>query len=263
MSGQSGDDYTVNDHEAAGRAHDTLPLSIMTWNIWQGTLLDQIMETVTRIKPDVLALQEVIEEHGDDGRRNDAAVIAAALGREYRHIYYPAVSTRRGVHAATQGNAIISRHAIEEHESHFLSPPERHRGDAESEPRIAVMATLDVRGRPLHVLTTHLAYSEGFAPSEMRRRQIDVLLPLVPDARAVLLGDFNSLPDSVDVRRIGSVIPHAARDLSAKTYCSYPRLDLRQRIDYIFATPDLTVASCDVLAEAGSDHLPVLAVLAV
>lgn len=238
--------------------------TIMTWNIWHGALLEQIVQAVTRLRPDILALQEVIAQRDATGQRDQAAAIAAALGAPYRAVYDPAVATQPGSMMATQGNALISRFPILDHQRDLLSASDQHRGDAETEPRIAVRATLAVGDQPLHVLTTHLAYSEGFVPSEMRRRQIDVLLSLVPRERAILLGDFNSPPDGTAIQRISAVIPHAAHDLSVPTYGHVHGSDaagLAYRLDYIFATPDVRVQSCTVLAEEGSDHRPVVAVI--
>jgi endonuclease/exonuclease/phosphatase family metal-dependent hydrolase len=81
---------------------------ICTWNIQLGLRLDAVLDTVTRhpdfASLDLFALQEASIHKG----REDAAVIAEALGPEYRYFQ----ATAQMLRGRDQGNAVIWRQGV-------------------------------------------------------------------------------------------------------------------------------------------------------
>ncbi|MBI2039661.1 endonuclease/exonuclease/phosphatase family protein [Candidatus Microgenomates bacterium] len=237
-----------------------MQIKVVSWNIWQGHHLKMIISFLKQNNADVIGLQEAIEKDGT----NTAAVIAKELG--YQCSYHRAVDqTRLGY---PQGNAILSRYPIAKSIFHKLSGLSLYKNTAETEPRIAVEAKINTGNNMLTVFTVHLAYSHQFKESKMRNLQVDNLIKLLPSARAILMGDFNSHPDSLIVTKLNQVMVNADQNLTVPTWTVYPfnvegfaETKLRHRLDYIFVSKDIRVRSFRVKDSEGSDHLPVSAIV--
>src|SRR3989344_1562287 len=236
-----------------------MKLKVLSWNIWQGNKLDLIIEFLKNAKADIIALQEVIEK--DD--TNTAAIIAEALG--YKLVYYPAI--QENTFGVPQGNAILSKYPIIESKPHLLSDISLYVNTPESEPRIAVETTIRLNGVSIKVFSVHLAYSHAFGPSRMRDLQIDNLLKLLPHSRTILMGDFNSYPDSKSLEKVSDVMKNTDTKLTEPTWTIYPfdygefrETELRHRLDYIYVSKDVHVENFRVEQSRGSDHLPISAI---
>jgi len=237
-------------------------LKIVSWNIWGGKHLDQIIDFLKGSNSDVIALQEVVQS-GPIGT-NTAHQIAEALDCHY--VYFNAVTHER--EKIEQGNAIVSKLPIEHSEVVFLTGLGLYQQTAETEPRVAVVAA--IRGIPLRFITVHLAYSPGFQPSKIRDLQVTSLLKLLSKRRTILMGDFNAHPDSNEVKKVSGVLKQTDPGTFLPTWTVYPfelrghqETELRHRLDYIFASPDIRVIEFRVETSDGSDHLPVSAVISV
>lgn len=138
----------------------------------------QIVETLRRLRPDAIALQEVLQH---ETLPNQAAWLAQELGYEWHF-----VTTDPPSHKRRYGIAVLSRHPLLEQGETLLHPLEDH--------RTAGFARVLVDGRPLNLYFTHLYWApEGAAT---RAQQLADLLAYV-DATAggtpsVLAGDFNA-----------------------------------------------------------------------
>jgi len=237
-------------------------IKVISWNIWQDYHLDEVITYLKQGNADIIGIQEVIEKNGT----NTGAIIAGRLG--YECAYYRAIEkTRLGF---PQGNAILSRYPITKSTSHMLSTVDQFTGNAESEPRVAVETHIDIMGTQVTVITTHLAYSYMFQESAMRNLQVDKLLSVLPKAKTILIGDFNSHPDSSYMKKLTAILQNTDKDLIAPTWTVYPfdyegfhETELKHRLDYIFVTRDISVTDFRVEPSKGSDHLPIAAVLKV
>lgn len=237
-----------------------MKIKVVSWNIWQGNRLDEIISFLKDSNADIIGLQEVVERDGT----NTAAIIANELGLQC--VYYRSIDkTRLGV---PQGNAILSKFSLLNSEVHYLSNVNIYKGTAETEPRIAVEVKIKIGFKTLYVLTTHLAYSPEFKSSETRNIQIDNLIRRLHSTNTILMGDFNSHPDSINISNINRILVNTDNDLSKPTWTIYPfeyegfkEDSLRHRLDYIFVSKDIKVDAFLVEDSKGSDHLPVSAVL--
>jgi endonuclease/exonuclease/phosphatase family metal-dependent hydrolase len=220
---------------------------------WQGRI-SLLLDSVGALEPDIIGLQEVREAPGRVP--NHAGEIARRLG--WNHVFAPS-SAWGGGH---EGLAIVSRFPIGAHEAQPLP----HSIDTEG--RIILSARIDAGApyaSPFWVHTTHLSYRE--TEGGKREDQVmfidKVIAAHANDNVQVVMGDFNAVPDSdeirwmtgmttLDGRRVAyqdawaraNVVGSGGTDLAGVTWASanpyiiwmhWLRPD--RRLDYIFTTP--------------------------
>jgi endonuclease/exonuclease/phosphatase family metal-dependent hydrolase len=221
-------------------------LTVATYNV-RGFRdgIDLISEVVERVAPDVLLLQET-------GPRRTLRRFAAAVGMDAAAD--PLSPFRR---RAKDAVLVHPPWRIVEHRQH------RFGGSARFYPRAALVAQVGRAGRRVWAVSTHL----GLTPSE-RNAHVHELTDLcsgLAGGPVVIGGDLNATPDQRAVRWLAdrywdvwaAVAPHPGAEGSGGTF---PSVDPTARIDYLFASAGLRVASAGVPARAAeaSDHLPVV-----
>ena len=171
---------------------------VVSWNIWWRfgpweARQPAIIETLRRLDPDIVCLQEVWIDLATG--ESSAHRIAAALGWDAAHI---ALGNRADLDGLGFGNAVISRWPVTSSETAPLFSP----ADLE-EHRVVVRADIDGPRGPLQVFTTHLHWR--YDHSSIRQEQVGDVCRFVassPDRSfpAVLTGDFNADPASDEIR---------------------------------------------------------------
>lgn len=237
-----------------------MEIKVLSWNIWLGRHLPEILNFLQQERPDVIGIQEAESRVGG----NQVAEIAEVLG--YHWVYFPSVTDAAG---SGKGNGIASRFPIASGTCHVLGPAVEDDGTPTTETRTAVEVTVEVNGTSFTFVTTHLGYAPGFAPSSAQDAQVATLEAVVRSRpRLALMGDFNSLPGSQTVQTLSSVLSLAGNDPSAPTWTMYPHeyMDhketrLKDRIDYMFVSSDLTVREFEIGMSRGSNHLPIWSLL--
>ena len=252
---------------AAGCA--TLPgrdgrrLKLICFNIWhnQGdwaARLPLLLEAIRAEAPDLIALQEVLEDAAV-GLPNQARTIADALGGYEMHF----VSTDPEGAPRRYGNAILSRLPVLAHDSKKLEPLDDY--------RTAIRARVSVHGRAVDIVNTHLAWQPEAAP--VRARQIADLMAWLPQdgAPLIVMGDFNAVQEDAGLNaltgaRFFSALPRGA----ATTTLNPARGHAPRVIDHIFAeAAHFEPAGASVLGatsvdgEYPSDHFGVAVTLKV
>jgi endonuclease/exonuclease/phosphatase family metal-dependent hydrolase len=178
----------------------------MTLNIWNlsGPWRERRVEIaawLTRLSPDVVCLQEVIENA--DGR-NQARELADTVGG-YHVAYGGSPMWER-----TFGNAVLSRWPIDD----STAAPLYHAPKEGEVGRVAVHA----RTGGYDVFSTHLNWE--FADGWIREVQVQELAAFV-DARAdgasplpaIIGGDFNADPDSTEIRFLAGLASLGGRSV--------------------------------------------------
>ena len=220
---------TYNVHSCVGRDGRTDPR--------------RIERVIDELDADVVALQE-FQYPADVAIETSTPVVLEALDR-YSFTFGP--TQRRA--SEIYGNVLLSRHPIREVQRLDLSV-ER------CEPRGALCATLDVGGRDLLVVATHLGLRLQERRSQVRRI-LDHLAAL-GSAAYVVVGDFNDwLPGRSVVHALDAElgpVPHP------RTFPShFPVIAL----DRIWVHPKDALRKLErhasPLARQASDHLPVFA----
>jgi endonuclease/exonuclease/phosphatase family metal-dependent hydrolase len=228
-------------------------LVVMTYNIQQGFNAAgkispwELLEPISRINPDILALQE-----SDTDRISSTNVdIVQWLAHKLNMYMYFGPETRQ----QTFGVAVLSRIPLYNTETYYLT--------SRGEQVVLVRADIQWKDQPISLYVIHLGETE-----EDRTAQTTEILEIIsknPNPK-ILMGDFNSLPDSPQMNAFTEVFDdawtdsgHPSRDPLGTTSSA---LEPEKRIDYILVSPAFAVASCEVIREVyGSDHLPVWAEL--
>ena len=241
-------------------------LRLMTYNTHGCSGMDgrvsprRIARVIREHRPDIVALQEL-----DLGRRrsraeDQAAIIARETGM---HVVFCPTVTRGDEH---YGHALLSRWPIEIVKRARL-PDDPH--GWWDEPRAAIWARVEVAGRTINVITTHLGL--GVRERELQMRALlgsEWLEPILEREPAILCGDFNLLPGSVPYRiaaarlRDVQLLGHDARPVN-----TFSSIQPMLRIDHMFVSPHFerlsVIAVRNDLTRVASDHLPLLADLRV
>jgi endonuclease/exonuclease/phosphatase family metal-dependent hydrolase len=216
---------------------------------------ERIARMIARHGADVIALQELDVGRPRTGGLDQVHLIARYLAMDFH--FHPALH----LEDERYGDAILTHLPMRLVRAGALP------GAPGLEPRGALWVAVDAGGgRELQVINTHLGLD-----ARERRLQVDALLGPQwlehADCRApvVLCGDFNALPASPACRRLRQrlrdVQTDEARRPSGTFFGRFPLV----RIDYIFASRDMSVLKVEVprsaLARVASDHLPLIAEL--
>ncbi len=238
-----------------------MQLKILSWNIWGGQYLSQVVDFLKEANADIIGLQEVSQDPG--GANNVAEVIGKQLG--YRWVYGVVKRLKtseigwKSEKIMDWGNAVLSKYKIIENKNHPLS---------EAHKRFALEATIQVNTKNFHVFSTHLVHIHQKPPEtqeklETHETQATNLIKLLPSQRAIVVGDFNATPENAAVRKMREVMADT-NPASAPTWSVYPEgcekckpQAIDTRLDYIFTTRDIKTSLFKVESSRGSDHLPI------
>lgn len=209
-------------------------VDVVTLNLWNDEAdwparLAVITDTLAALHPDVIVLQEVLEDSAK-GLANQAETLGARLG--YAVVFASVDGPER---AKRYGNAILTRHPVLDTNWVRLRPL--------TDYRVATHARLDVDGRPLDVYATHLHHTmEGDSIRAEQVADLMAFLDRTTEAAWVVAGDFNAPADTPELARLaaratdafGALHPGADVSTLVEALGHTPR-----RIDHVFAGPGL------------------------
>lgn len=226
------------------------PLLVMTYNIAghdeliDGDHMRHIAEAIQRIKPDIVALQEV---HRGTWQSRFSDQLAELESRTGLNGYFAPSYVQWG---GGYGNAILTRGEFVQTQVHPLP--------CIGEPRALLEATIRIDGATISFYATHLT-SWGRVNSKIRAEQLQCLAREVRASRHpyILAGDLNTDPDSPEMAAF--LRENAAQLASKDIGPTFPFWD--EQIDYIFAEHGWQVRSSRTWPIETSDHLPVTAEL--
>ncbi len=202
---------------------------------------DLVAATCASLDADVVALQEVDRGVPRSGGHDLAAIAADALGGQL------AFGESMSVFGGSYGNALIVRGSIESVE--VLHLPSYRWMLKQREPRVALIARVEVDGASATVVATHLGVplrENGIQLAALLRHLVSHPL------RVLLLGDCN--------RAAPLARPELARagyDLAGGP-ATFPALRPLLRIDHVAARGG-SVAAVEVVRTPISDHRAVIA----
>ncbi|MFN3936689.1 MAG: endonuclease/exonuclease/phosphatase family protein [Gemmobacter sp.] len=224
-------------------------LTVATYNIHKAVGSDfrrdpdRVLRVIAELGADVLALQEADRRFGERAAVLDPVRLREATGLEPVRLVRRLGSQALGWH----GNLLLARPGLVTAARPLVLPA--------LEPRGAILADLDVAGRPLRVVAAHLGL---LAPSRRAQlRRIARWLDAQDDRPGLLLGDLNEWREGGDLDLAGARIRAPGRP------ATYPaRLPLLP-LDAILADRRLEVAELEPFdtpaARRASDHLPLRA----
>lgn len=213
----------------AEAVRDVVPNRVLTWNICnpceQGAF-DRAAE-IAAVAPQVIGLQEACV--GDVERIRN--YLASLYGLVY-HVEYGTVLRNWGRcggvpwSPGAYGQAVLSAAPMTDRVN--VEYP-----DGGSEDRGYMAVTTTVGGKSVRVFNTHLAQRRQEA---VRADQIGVLAAEVARYdRAIVLGDFNAVPDAPELTRIWALATDIDRQCHpSPTSTCKPTTDWQLKFDYIF-----------------------------
>jgi endonuclease/exonuclease/phosphatase family metal-dependent hydrolase len=215
-----------------------------------GVRVDGSEPAIGGLDADVIALQEVWSSGPDD---DSLSRVVAALGYEVAELTLTERASRetRALAATDHSStgrwqlAVLSRFGLE-------APRSLHLGRARVDPvaRAVLLVDVPVGDQVVSVATVHLTHQIAAAPRQVRRvgrRLRQACGPLV------LTGDFNCVGTLVRM-----LLPRLRPAVQARTRpASRPLVQL----DHVLAGAGVRVVRGTILADLGSDHLPVRAEL--
>jgi len=240
-------------------------MKLLQWNIWYQEDIRNILSTLREINPDIACLQEMTIDHPDYNKGIDTPrYLAENLG--LNHFFKAAHDDP----ANTFGNAIFSRFPITESNFSFIkesSSPHGVECDYSDQGRVYVECLLDAGERKLSVGTTHMFYTDKFAPTPSKEAETNKLIEILSKKKDnfIFTGDLNALPGSYTINKIQKHLNSAGPNLEQNTWTTKPFSwngftadTLDWRLDYCFATPDIQIQSAKIIGTFYSDHLPIL-----
>lgn len=244
-----------------------MQIKLLSWNIWGGKYLPEVIEFLRSADADIIALQEVIAEPG--GKTNTASAIAEALGCNEVHALDMKISSKatgpeRNIETKLNfGNAILSKHKIENSAPIDLSSSEYRQG---------IWADIKFGEQTMRIFSIHLKHNHvinsSAAIEQLQNEQVNTIIKTLPAYNAVVMGDFNSLPESGPVKRISSVLKNTEEGSNSPTWAAYQEgcntcrpKNVEYKFDYIFASQNLKTGDFKAHQSKASDHLPVTAIL--
>ncbi|WP_129640968.1 endonuclease/exonuclease/phosphatase family protein [Peristeroidobacter agariperforans] len=226
-------------------------ISIGSYNIHSCVGLDRrrspsrIADVLRELNCDIYALQEVDNEPGDEEDSQQLEYLSEAM-------HMAAIPGLRIVrHSGEYGNALLTRFPVISVHRHDLSYGKW------LEPRGAIDVELDVGGRALRVIATHL----GLSRSERRfqwRQLLAAIAASPPEHPTVVLGDMNEwFPSAGTLRDAHKILGEALAPPEFPSF--WPFLALTR----IWVRPVHAIVSVKAhstpLAKRASDHLPLRA----
>jgi endonuclease/exonuclease/phosphatase family metal-dependent hydrolase len=242
-------------------------VKILQWNVWRKESPSKIARVVNELAPDIFCAQEIMQNTNEGV--DMALEISGLLKSNYECFYKEAVTWDKRPEVTSQGNAIYSKLPITKKDHFFVSPFVHNPENATTEGRVYLEADIKCGGVNLTVGTVHMGYSFAMENTSRRKTEADNLYGYIKNknARYILTGDFNSVPDSYVINKImeNKNLVNAGPEFSQNTwptkpfnYHGFEAKSMDWRVDYVFTSKDIDILSSEIIDTEVSDHLPIL-----
>ena len=231
---------------------------IVTYNVHKCQGLDQrvrpsrIVEVLSHLDADVIALQEVLSVEDSTTEANQAEFIAKGLGLDY------CVGENRKLRGGKYGNVTLSRLPFASTCNYDITRRGR-------EPRGCLRVDLRLPdGEVLHIFNVHLGTS--FLERRFQARRLidaEILNSNRLSGARIVLGDFNEWTRGLASRLLNVHFETAEPRLHLPRARTYPGIFPVLHLDHIYFDPELKLERLTLhrtpLALVASDHLPLIA----
>ena len=269
----------------AGNGELGVDVRVMTWNIRAASggddarinegALERIIDVMRDSDADVIGLQEVDRFWMRSGGVDQPLEIASQLGFDHAFVpnWLPEGGDANG-EFPQYGVVLLSRWPIARCEHVVFDSPEGW------EPRGALIARVNLpgsRGDMATFVVTHLQVDPEGQPdaaAEQRSKGIDCILGGLDSAYpAVVMGDFNAVPDAAELQMLrtcgnrgwSDAWSVACQEEDGFTIPALRLSDPTRRIDYVWVDQRWRVRNAQVIVNdatrVASDHYPVVAEL--
>ncbi len=224
-------------------------IKVMSYNIHHGISvngrldINAIAEVIRESGAHIIGLQEVDSRFVRSFFRDQARELAEKLDMYY---YFGENFSLLG---AGYGNAVLSKFPIVSASNLQL--------DSKGEQRGVVSAKIDIYGKEIDFLVTHLSLNRSIRDTQLQ--QIKKYIELL-DQEVILAGDFNCTPEAGEIMYIERKLREAGKELEKDELYTFVKRDgTPVRIDYIFLSPEIAISDLYTIDSKVSDHLPVVA----
>ena len=200
-------------------------------------------KTIMEQGADIVGLNEMRGEGVDPDYTPQVDKLAELTGMPY-FFFAPAIYVEN---KGPYGNGFLSKIPIIKAENILIPDPQVKKHGCNYETRCILKAELE---GGITVLVTHF----GLNPDE-QENAVKTVIENLTDERCILMGDFNVTPDDPVLEPIRRRMIDTAEIFGGKKL-SFPSIEPKVKIDYIFLTPDLGVSSADIPCVVASDHFP-------
>lgn len=229
-------------------------LRVMTYNIHHGEGLDgkldlsRIAELINRERADIVALQEVDKGVRRTAGRDIPAELAALTGLT------AVFSNNFPFQGGEYGNAVLTRFPIKRWNNHHYKMLRA------GEQRGVLTLRLDVHGRDVVLMNTHIDFRGGDAERWQNIGEIESLAAELGGAALILCGDFNDTPGSRVHQRLSETFTDSWATVGVGDGFGFPADKPVKRIDYIWVckTGSLKPINAWLTPSDASDHLPLI-----
>lgn len=232
-------------------------LKVMTFNIqhaldYQKQIIDfdLFINTIKKYGADVCGLNEVRGVGPVADYTDQTNTIADGLG--FNRYFGEAIKVQG---TSPYGNAIVGRYPFKSVETIAIPDPVTKRGKYGFESRCIIKAIADIDGKEVCFLVCHM----GLNSSE-QKNAVKTICKLLDEIEipVILMGDFNTTPESKILKPIRKLMKDTDEFNSTKNQGTYPSDKPNVKIDYIFYR-DLKCLQTETIQEIYSDHLPIVA----
>lgn len=231
-------------------------LRVMSFNIHHAEGIDgrldveRIARVIVDARADVVGLQEVDRGVERTQRRDLPAELAKLTGLA---VHFEKNIPHQG---GEYGNAVLTRFPVRRAKNTHL------KSLASGEQRGVQQLVLDVAGREVLFMNTHLDARREPAEREHSATELKAIVAAAGAMPVILVGDFNAVPSAPSVAAIRSFLTDSWTAVSKDPGYTIPVKKPARRIDYIWITPaTITPVSMAVIQTEASDHLPIVAEL--
>lgn len=203
-------------------------------------------KAINTLKPDIVGLNEVrgipYRETTDPSWFDQVNELAKLTDMPY--CYFGVAIKLTGPY----GNAILSKYPLKNIKTIAIPDPIVKDEDAFYESRCIISCEIE----NFHLLITHV----GLAKSE-QKNAITLLKNIIQEIKKpiILMGDFNMTPDNYLIKEISTLLNDTANKFK-KTLLSFPSINPRIKIDYIFISNEIELIEADIPQIVASDHFP-------
>jgi endonuclease/exonuclease/phosphatase family metal-dependent hydrolase len=230
-------------------------LRVMTYNIQHGAGADnkidlqRTAEAIKREKPDIVALEEVDRGVARTNRRNLPLELQFMTGM---NVYF---TNNFHFQGGEYGNAVLTRVPI------LMQTNTYYKMIRPNEQRGIIQMILNVHGRKVLFMATHIDYRRDNTERLLNVAQIKEIIKQYPGLPIILCGDFNDFPGSTVYSEMKKSFADTWQLVGNGKGLTYPSPEPKQRIDYIWISPDKTIQPLIawVPDTKASDHRPVVA----
>lgn len=239
---------------AAASGATPVTLRVMSYNIHHGEGIDKrldlerIAKLILDAKADVVGLQEVDRWVERTQRRDLPAELSKLTGMAV--IFSRNITYQGGEY----GNAVLTRFPVKRWQNtHYrmLRPGEQ---------RGLLQLVLEISGREVLFMNTHIDYRPDDAERLINADEIKAAIERAGDLPVILVGDFNTLPGTPTHEKIKRFLTDSWERVGQGPGFTIPAAKPSKRIDYIFVSAaTVEPLKMEVLSSPASDHLPVVA----